>query len=86
MVYVPIFNDSLKLVIKRLAYQEEIQQKLANNPVVAILGPRQVGKTTLARQIVQSAPHEFFDLEDPIALARLDQPMSALEGQVQKSL
>jgi hypothetical protein len=49
--------------------------------VVAILGARQVGKTTLARQLVESMPGwaEVFDLEDPQDLARLSEPMLALK-------
>jgi len=48
--------------------------------VVAILGARQVGKTTLARRIARSWPGgaTFFDLEDPTDLARLQDPMLAL--------
>jgi predicted AAA+ superfamily ATPase len=50
--------------------------------VVAILGARQVGKTTLARQLLdeRSGPVEIFDLEDPADLARLDDPRLALSG------
>src|SRR5437588_7982584 len=66
-------------MIERAAYRNEISQKLADNPVVAILGPRQAGKTTLARQIAEGHTSHFFDLEDPTALARLAQPKSALE-------
>ena len=44
--------------------------------VVAILGPRQCGKTTLARML--GADH-YFDLENPRDAARLDQPQLALE-------
>ncbi len=66
-------------MIARKAYLKETEQKLATNPVVAILGARQVGKTTLAQQIVQGRAHHYFDLEDPVALARLEQPMAALE-------
>ncbi|MFC1655203.1 AAA family ATPase, partial [Myxococcota bacterium] len=49
--------------------------------VVAILGARQVGKTTLARQLVESMPGgaEVFDLEDPQDLARLSEPMLVLK-------
>ncbi len=49
-------------------------------PVVAILGARQVGKTTLALDILkrQDAPGERFDLEDPADLARLSDPRLAL--------
>ncbi|MCX5956590.1 MAG: hypothetical protein NTW51_09335 [Cyanobacteria bacterium] len=37
--------------------------------MVALLGPRQCGKTTLARQLVPVASANTFDLEDPISLA-----------------
>jgi len=46
--------------------------------VVALLGPRQSGKTTLARQLIPSESPNYFDLEDPITAARLEQPMTAL--------
>lgn len=46
------------------------------NPVTAILGPRQCGKTTLSRQVEANAR---FDLENPRDLARLEQPQLALE-------
>ena len=51
-------------------------------PVVAILGPRQIGKTTLARQYADrmGGPVTSFDLEDPRDLSRLDDPPAALEG------
>ncbi len=52
------------------------------NPVVAIVGARQVGKTTLARRFAarHQGPVTFFDLENPAELARLDDPLLALEG------
>ncbi len=46
--------------------------------MVALVGPRQCGKTTLARQFVDPTSINYFDLEDPLSLARLDQPMTAL--------
>ena len=49
------------------------------NPVAALLGPRQCGKTTLARQITAHEPAEFFDLENPVDLRRLSAPMTTLE-------
>jgi predicted AAA+ superfamily ATPase len=55
----------------------EINNRLQNNPVVAILGPRQCGKTTLALQIVKplkKAVH--LDLENPADLAKLDDPLA----------
>jgi predicted AAA+ superfamily ATPase len=45
---------------------------------VALLGPRQCGKTTLAREIVAPDSPRYFDLEDPTSLARLNEPMTAL--------
>lgn len=50
---------------------------------MAILGPRQCGKTTLAHQFVQQHSREeihFFDLENPRHLSKLDNPMLALEN------
>ncbi len=57
-----------------------IQKLLKNNPVVAIIGARQVGKTTLARLVAKDYPSavHYFDLEDPTDLARLADPMLAL--------
>lgn len=43
-----------------------------------MIGPRQCGKTTIARQFVPSNSANYFDLEDPVALARLEEPMTAL--------
>lgn len=45
---------------------------------MALLGPRQSGKTTLARRFVAPDSPAYFDLEDPVSLARLDEPMTAL--------
>ena len=56
-----------------------LQKALARAPVVALLGPRQCGKTTLARQLIDSASVNYFDLEDPISLARLDEPLTTLQ-------
>lgn len=59
-----------------------ISTLLADFPVVAILGARQVGKTTLARAIAAGWPGDvtFFDLEDPESLARFAAPKLALES------
>jgi uncharacterized protein len=57
-----------------------LRQALRNYPVVAIIGARQVGKTTLARELARGRkPATFFDLERPADLARLADPMLALE-------
>ena len=65
-------------MLPRPALLAAVQAALARSPVVALLGPRQCGKTTLARQLVPFASANSFDLEDPISLARLDEPMTAL--------
>ena len=49
-------------------------------PAVALLGPRQCGKTTLARQLAESSKSTYFDLENPVDLARLSEPMTALQS------
>jgi predicted AAA+ superfamily ATPase len=46
--------------------------------VVVLTGPRQCGKTTLARQILSEQSVNYFDLEDPADLERLVEPMTAL--------
>jgi hypothetical protein len=58
-----------------------VRSALNRAPVVAILGPRQVGKTTLARQIIGSAQEgaTVFDLEDDRDLAKLVDPYLALD-------
>ncbi|MBE7420342.1 MAG: ATP-binding protein [Ideonella sp.] len=69
-------------MIDRKEHAERISHLLKRFPVVAILGARQVGKTTLAAQIVRqrSAISTRFDLENPADLARLADPLLALEG------
>jgi predicted AAA+ superfamily ATPase len=68
------------MLIERYRHRRAIQALLREYPVVAILGARQVGKTTLALQILDryDGPGERFDLEDPADLARLDDPRLAL--------
>ena len=62
------------------AAQALVEQALRRSPVVAVVGPRQCGKTTLARQLVAPDSPNYFDLEDPVSLARLDQRSTALRG------
>jgi predicted AAA+ superfamily ATPase len=62
---------------------EEVQKLLGllkRHPVVAMLGARQVGKTTLARQVARKSPGPvtFLDLENPDELALLAEPMLTL--------
>jgi len=67
-------------MIERSALLARITRALGRSRVVALIGPRQSGKTTLARQIVPGASVNYFDLENPASLARLAQPVTALEG------
>lgn len=69
--------------MERVRYQKLIHESFHNHPVVAILGPRQCGKTTLARQYAAMVHRKktsvnFFDLEDPTDLAKLENPKLAL--------
>lgn len=50
------------------------------HPIAALLGPRQCGKTTLARMIAGRERSTFFDLENPVDVRRLSTPMQAFEG------
>jgi predicted AAA+ superfamily ATPase len=67
-------------MIPRQVHLAQLTDLLANFPVVALLGPRQVGKTTLARQLAAhwSGPVRHFDLEDPEDLSRLADPAFVL--------
>lgn len=67
-------------MITRPKLLNEIEESLKRSRVVALIGPRQCGKTTLARQIVSVDSPNYFDLEDPRSLVRLDEPMTALES------
>lgn len=66
------------MTIKRLQLIHQVSRSIARNPVTALLGPRQCGKTTLAKIIAAKRSSYYFDLENPVDLARLDQPSSAL--------
>jgi uncharacterized protein len=65
-------------VISRQSDIALVRAALRRSRVVALLGPRQCGKTTLARQFVASSSLNYFDLEDPQSLARLSEPEIAL--------
>jgi len=58
---------------------ERLRAGLRASPAVALIGPRQCGKTTLARQLAGASTSTYFDLENPVDLARLSEPMTALE-------
>ena len=64
-------------MLDRDAYRA-VKTALRRAPVVVLAGPRQCGKTTLARQFLTPDSVNYFDLESPPSLARLDEPMTAL--------
>lgn len=62
--------------VRRAAYLQTIRERLRANPIVLLIGPRQAGKTTLARMLAEESAEavHFFDLELPADLARLANP------------
>jgi predicted AAA+ superfamily ATPase len=65
-------------MIRRISILSALNNALARSRVVVLVGPRQSGKTTLARELIEEDSVNYFDLEDPASLARLDEPMTAL--------
>ena len=67
-------------MIARPELVERVTAGLKHSPVTLILGPRQCGKTTLARKLGEKQEGSYYDLESPRDLARLAQPQTALEA------
>lgn len=67
-------------MLSRLDLVADVELALSRSQVVLLAGPRQCGKTTLARQFVAPGSINYFDLEDPLSLARLAEPMTTLRG------
>lgn len=69
--------------MERKVYIKQIKRLFRTHPIVAILGPRQCGKTTLARMYCDEQPkfsqNNYFDLESSIDLNRLQNPFLALQ-------
>ncbi len=63
------------------ALQGTVLDLLAEMPAVALLGPRQAGKTTLALEVGRTRPSVYLDLEAPSDRARLEDPARFLEAQ-----
>jgi predicted AAA+ superfamily ATPase len=68
------------MFIQRTKLQNELSALLRAFRAVELVGPRQVGKTTLARQFIDVASPHYFDLEDPVSRQRLADPMNTLSG------
>ncbi len=67
-------------MVTRKHYFDRVKKALGRNPVVALLGPRQCGKTTLARQMISAGHPQYFDLEDPVVAHLMENPMTAMQG------
>ena len=65
-------------MIRRGPHLQAVESALKHNPICAILGPRQCGKTTLAQQVAKYNASHYFDLETAVGRARLAQPDLAL--------
>ena len=70
-------------MIERLV-EEQVVAALERQAAVAIVGPRQVGKTTLALKIARSRPSIYLDLEAPQDLAKLQAPDLFLQRHTDK--
>lgn len=73
-----IFHVTVTAVLRRAALAKAVAAALARSPVTALLGPRQCGKTTLARTFADRSLATVFDLEDPNALLALENPKATL--------
>jgi predicted AAA+ superfamily ATPase len=67
-------------VIPRPGIDHRIRTALARSRAVVLVGPRQCGKSTLARQFLPADHPNYFDLEDPRSRSSLAEPMTALEA------
>jgi uncharacterized protein len=69
-------------MVERKSLIARIDDGLARSPAVALLGPRQCGKTTLAQHVAErfAGPRHVFDLEHPAHEAALQNPLLALES------
>ena len=67
-------------MIKREQYQKYLEKALKRNPVVALIGPRQCGKTTLAWALETQGEVSYFDLEEPSIAMAFENAMSVLSS------
>ena len=70
-------------MIDRLV-EEDVRSALARQAAVGIIGPRQVGKTTLALKIAEERPSVYLDLESPQDRAQLQEPELFFEREAAK--
>ncbi len=72
-------HGNILYMINRQQYIKHIKRALRRSRAVALLGPRQVGKTTLARKLVDINSPNYFDLEDASSLIALSDAKTILE-------
>jgi hypothetical protein len=72
------FSRYFPAMIQRPGRLTELRTAFRRSRVVVLVGPRQAGKTTLASSLVSPASPNYFDLENPLSLSRLAEPMTAL--------
>jgi predicted AAA+ superfamily ATPase len=74
--------DNVSIITRMITRREapKLIDLLASNPAVALLGPRQVGKTTLALEIGEQRPSLYLDLESDSDRAKLAEPELYLAG------
>lgn len=75
---ISFFMVNLAQMIARIHLLDRIRKALRRSSSVSLLGPRQCGKTTLARMLLAPDSENYFDLERPVSLRRLEDPETAL--------
>lgn len=68
------------MAIQRRRLRDEVARLLEQFRGVLLVGPRQVGKTTLARTFLSASAPTYFDLEDPAVAAQFGAPKDLLES------
>lgn len=68
------------MLIPRPTVIAQITQALTIHPIAALLGPRQCGKTTVARLVGAQQASTYFDLENPVDARRLSAPLTVLQA------
>jgi len=71
-------------MLARNPWWARVLERLNESPAVALLGPRQVGKTTLALQVAEGLPSIYLDLESPSDRNKLSDPELYLRGHLDK--
>ena len=80
---IPNFHGKMMWMIQRPSSLKQLSNSLRRSPVTALLGPRQCGKTTLARMFAEGRATAYFDLESEPDVRRLQNPeliLGSLKG------